>query len=58
MKGLHQEKSFENLKQLFAKKCTYEILGLFQRQASFDDEHRCGAVTAVTVTNIDAAGKK
>ena len=62
MKGLHQEKSIENLKQPFGKNVPLRTqvffwFGEFRRgRRSFDDESRCGTLaTTVTVTNIEAA---
>ena len=62
--GLHQDKSLENLKQLFGKNApsrtqVFVWFGEFRRgRRSFDDERRCGTpATAVTVANIEPAEK-
>ena len=64
MKGLHQEKSIENLKQPFGKNVpsrtkVFFWFGEFRRgKRSFDHQHRRGtSATTVTVTNIEATEK-
>ena len=65
MKGLHQEKSLENLKQRFGKNAASKPqvcfwFGEFRRgRRSFDDEHQCDtSANAVTVTNIEVAATR
>ena len=64
MKGLHQEKSLENMNQLSGKNApsrtnVFFRFGEFSRGSrSFDDEDRCSTpATAVKVTNTEAAEK-
>ena len=64
MKGLHREKSPENLKQQSGENASsisqgHLLLGEFRRgRRSLDNGQRCGTpATGVTVTDIEAAGK-
>ena len=63
MRDLHQEKSHENLKQLFSKSTPsrtqfFSWFGEFRRsRRSFEDHWCVTSATAVTIANIEAAEK-
>ena len=64
LKGLHHEKSLENLKHYFGKNAQLrsQVFFLFDEfkpnRQSLNDVQQCGTpATAVTVTNIEASEK-